>query len=529
MSALTSRGGLGHARKAPAVLSVVVLVLAGCGGTQTSPSQAGGSSAAASRQSITIALPAEPTSLASWEAYGQVTHPVLRNVEEALLNRDPVTNELVGELATSWNQVDPTTWQFELREGVHFHDGSPFNAEAAAFALNHTWSKENGFAIRDYIGPEITASAAGEYVLDVKTQTPDPILPTRLYLSPIFSMKAFQENPESYSTTPVGTGPYRFVEWVRGQHIDLEANPDWWGNESPDAGGKISIPRARFIFREEPDVRLSALQADEAQFARWLPKEQCDQAPQCVGGPGVETIWIRPDIPFPLFQDRRIRLAISLAIDKNAIMNSIVGGGTPAAMTVGPSALGLDPNLQPYPYDPKQAADLVKQAAADGVPTDAQIRLIYNPEYVVHASEIAEVVAQELTEIGLQARIEVQETAQYDETWVVHPVPLDRGMLGLDQHSEELMDLAPTAQSEFTCDSPNSTFCDRKLDSLVKTAVPLTGDEREAALQAVAKYAYEQIYVIPIGQPNLYFGLSEDLNWQVRLDGLILLKEMSFR
>ncbi|MEA2598505.1 MAG: peptide/nickel transport system substrate-binding protein, partial [Thermomicrobiales bacterium] len=172
---------------------------------------------------LIVSMSVEPDTLENWKAYSTDGHPILRNVQEALLNRDPKTNELVGELATSWEQTDERTWRFTLRQGVTFHNGDPFNAEVAAYGINYTWSPEHKFEIYQFIGPDITATAVDEYTIDVATVEPDPILPARLYFSPIPNMKQVQERPDSLVTEPIGTGPYSFVEWNRGQYIRITA------------------------------------------------------------------------------------------------------------------------------------------------------------------------------------------------------------------------------------------------------------------------------------------------------------------
>ena len=96
--------------------------------------------AEAAEREIVIAVPSENVSLMSWQAQVEINSPGLRNVFELLVDRDPETNELVPELATSWEQIAPDRWRFYLREGVTYHDGSPFNAESAAFGINWTWS-----------------------------------------------------------------------------------------------------------------------------------------------------------------------------------------------------------------------------------------------------------------------------------------------------------------------------------------------------------------------------------------------------
>ena len=184
---------------------------------------------------ITISLSAEPATLENWNAYSLDGHPVLRNIFEALLNRDPATNELVGELATAWEWTDDRTVRFTLREGVTFHDGSPFNAQVAADGVNFTWSSENAFDITQFMGPQISAAVVDETTIDVSTEEPDPILPARLYFAPLPNMVQVEERPDSLPNEPIGTGPYQFVEWVRGDHISLTAYPDWWGNGDPEA------------------------------------------------------------------------------------------------------------------------------------------------------------------------------------------------------------------------------------------------------------------------------------------------------
>ncbi len=511
-----------------AVVSAAALLLAGCGMTDDDEPGGDGDSS-----SITIALSEEPRALASWNAYSNDGHPVLRNVEEALVNRDPATNELVGELATSWEQLeDERTWRFTLREGVTFHDGSPFNAEAAAFGLNHVLDPDNAFPMRTFLGPELTATAVDEYTLDVTTEAPDPILPTRLYFVTIPSMKALQENPDDWDSHPVGTGPYKFVAWNRGQSIELEANEDWWGRKDPAAayGSNEQIEKVTFVFRTEAEVRSSMVQTGEADLVRWLTQEQCEQAPKCESAVGVETILLRLDTPHPALADPRVREAIALAFDKSEIINDIMGGGEVAAQIVGPSALGFNDSLQPYPYDPERAKELIAEAKADGVPVDAPLTVAAREGFILRADESIQLIAQALTEIGLtNVSSEMRETAVFEEAWTAgyDAIDPDRGMLGLQSHGNELMDYSSSVEGYYSCRGATSAYCDDELDAMLAEANQLSGDERDAALQEIAAYVYEEIPVVPIGQPNFYFGLVENMDWTPRLDGFLLVKEMT--
>lgn len=477
---------------------------------------------------MVLVLTVEPDTLENWRAYSTDGHPVLRNVQEALLNRDPVTNELVGELATSWEQMDDVTWRFQLREGVTFHNGEPFNAEVAAFGINYTWSPENNFQIYQYIGPDLNATAVDEYTLDVVTESPDPILPSRLYFSPLPSMRQVQEDPDSLPVNPIGTGPYVFSEWNRGQYIRMEANPDWWGHTAEDAHGAVTIQEADFVFRGESAVRAAMVTAGEAHFARFLAPEDCATTPQCETASSVETIFLRLDTMHPAMSDIRIREAIGLAVDKQAIADQLFGGGEPASQLVGPSATGYNPDLEPYPYDMERATQLVEEAAADGVDITAPITVATRQGIYLRNDEFAEYVSNQLNEIGLSAHSEVIEIAQYNEQFDINydDVPEDRGWIATNPHGNEIMDVSSTAQAYYSCDGGSSTYCDPALDEALEAAIPLTGEERVEALQEVTRMYYEDYGSIPVIHMPLNYGLAEGVEWQPRLDGFILLKEM---
>ena len=480
--------------------------------------------------SIVLAMGEEPRTMASWHSYSGPGYPVLRNVEEALLNRDPKTNQLVGELATKWDRPDDTTWRFTLRQGVKFHDGSPFNAEAAAFAVNYTWDKANAFEIRAFIGPEMTAKPVDDYTLDVVTAAPDPILPARLYFSPLVSMKLLKETPDQYPIKPVGTGPYRFVEWVKGQHVKLEANPDWWGNAAADAQGAATIKNITFVPRGEPEVRTAMVKTGEADFARWVSSGQCQDAPVCASGPAVETVFMRLDTQHPALADVRVREAIGLAIDKKTILNSLIGGGTPAGMLVGPSALGYNPALQPIPYEPDRAKQLIAEAKAAGVPIDTPVTVMGRANYVMKINEVAETVAAQLKAAGLpNVKISIPEQAIFQDLFAQKPIPPERGMIAIHMHGNELMDYAATVSSYYASSGKNCTLDDPEVDEMHRKALPLTGAEREKAYQAIAERVAKNKNIIPIGQPNFFYAVSSRLQWQSRMDGFIMLKEMSLK
>jgi peptide/nickel transport system substrate-binding protein len=480
---------------------------------------------------IVISLSAEPATLENWNAYSLDGHPVLRNIFEALLNRDPATNELVGELATAWEWTDDRTIRFTLREGVTFHDGSPFNAQVAADGVNFTWSAENAFDITQFMGPQISAAVVDEVTIDVSAAEPDPILPARLYFAPLPNMVQVEERPDSLPNEAIGTGPYQLVEWVRGDHISLTAYPEWWGNGDPEAAfGQQSIKDVQYVWRPESTVRAAQVTAGEAQIARFLAPDDCETTPVCLEAPSVETIFLRLDTMHPVMGDIRIREAIGLAVDKESLVEQIFGGGQVAAQLVGPSAVGHNEELTALPYDMERAQQLVQEAAADGVPVDMEITVAVRQGAYPRNEELGEYVANQLNEIGLNARTEVIEHAAYQEQYVMpyDEIPTDRGWIGTLGHGNEMMDVSQTFSGYYRCDGGVSTFCDPEIDAMTAEAAVVTGEERNARLAEVTAAFMERIPVIPIVHLPFFYGVAADLNWQPRLDAFMLVKEMSY-
>src|SRR5204863_7506537 len=139
-------------------------------------------------------------------------------------------------------------------------------------------------------GPEFVVKPVDEYTIDLVTESPDPLIPTRMFFGAIVSPRQVKENIAEFPTKPVGTGPHKFVEWVKGQHIKLTANMDWWGRTAPDAGGALTIKDLTFVTRVEREVRTAMVQRGEADYARWVSEDQCKAAPQCKSGVGIETL-----------------------------------------------------------------------------------------------------------------------------------------------------------------------------------------------------------------------------------------------
>ena len=292
---------------------------------------------------IVISLGAEPSTLEWWNAYSIDGHPILRNVFEALLNRDPATNELVGELAESWEWTDDRTIRFKLREGVTYHNGDPLTAEDAAFGINYTWSRKtrstspSSWARRSPRRRSTTSRSTSRRRIPIRSCRPSS---TSRPLPSARQIRGGAGHPGAMSRSAPGR-----TSSSSGRAARKSTSPP-----SPN-GGATADPRGRARRAGDPGrrVRLAAGvvrargagHAGEAQIGRFLSPEDCATTPACKEAISVETVPLRLDTVHPVLKDIRVRQAIAHAIDKEAVVDSLFGSGEVATQLVGPSATGL--------------------------------------------------------------------------------------------------------------------------------------------------------------------------------------------
>lgn len=472
-------------------------------------------------ETISIAALVEPPSLDSANAYNANSRTVMGNVYEGLVGRDGVDNGFVPELATSWQQIDDRTWQFTLRKGVRFHDGSPFDAPAAAAALAWVWSKDNGFQIRALGGPEMTFEAKADHLLEIRTDAADPLLLTRMWQTYVPSAEHIRNHPEQWGQVAVGTGPYKVETWIRGTSITLAANPDWWGDGSADAYGRMQYDTATFLFRPEASARIAALRAGEVDFAERLPGELCKASlgGNCIESPDNTSTYLRLDSTNPVLADRRIREAISLAADRETMGEVLLGGAAPARMIVGPSATGYNPDLPPLLYDMERAKALVAEARTSGVPVDTTpLRIATMSGGFVGNSDIMEVMLESLKQIGLtNIGAEVLERGPaWQDVFIHAPRPIDpaRGLIALHKHTNDPYDFASTVSAFYTCNGRLSVACNPEIDARIAEAVGLVGAARQEALAAIAKLAYDDLWYVPLHLEVRFHGVSDRIRFE---------------
>ena len=203
--------------------------------------------ASAGNRSIKLVIQSEPLSADPNDMERGDALVFKGNVCQSLTDIDPITSNVTPLLATSWDQVDPYTWVFHLREGVTFQDGTPFNADAVVFSVNRALNtSEISNTDKAKVAEDVTPSAVDPLTVKLTTTVPAPSLPREMAFVHMSSSTA---TPAKAKTDyPVGTGPYKFVEWERGQYITVERWDGYWGDQP-------EVEKATVVFRGEPSIR----------------------------------------------------------------------------------------------------------------------------------------------------------------------------------------------------------------------------------------------------------------------------------
>ncbi len=338
----------------------------------------------------------------------------------------PGTVEIEPDLATDWSvSPDGLVWTFKLRQGVTFHDGTPWNAEAAKFNFDRWADAKNPYRPKtgdfEYWGDLLSdifkeARVVDPYTFQLVLKEPSaPLLSNLSIIAFDFASPASikQYGGDGAGLNPVGTGPYKFVEWVRDDHITLVANNSFFRKGLPKT--------ARVIYRVIKDnaARFLALKSGEIQ-ALELPNPddvkiaQSDPNLKVAFRPSFDTGWVWFNLQNQYFKDRRIRQAVAQAINKKAIVEALYAGfGEVADQFMTPVMWGRSSNLKTYPYDPAAARKLLAEA---GYPNGFSVDFWYIPvsrPYFPSGKEIGTAIASDLAKVGIKTNLMTEDWATY--------------------------------------------------------------------------------------------------------------------
>jgi peptide/nickel transport system substrate-binding protein len=341
-------------------VAVSVLVLLGASPSHGQPTN-----------TLVVGLVAEPVALDPAQVTDLNSNRVGRRVVETLVAFAEESTQIVPGLAESWTiSKDGLTYTFKLRKGIAFHDGTAFNAQAVKFSIERQ------------INPEHPANKLGKYpfagyffgnVKAVEVLSDERVAfllkePRASFLAVLTAGAASIVSPTAvlklgpdYPMKPVGTGPFKFVSWDRGQRVVLEKNASYW---------KFPVKLDRVVYRPivEDQARLTELLTGQLDLIVGVPADYVAQLEgnQKVGllkQTGVHVWYLGINNQKKPFDDRRVRQALNYAVDKDAIVRDVLKGtGAPSKGPVQPNTWGAEPALKAYPYDPARAKKLLAEA-----------------------------------------------------------------------------------------------------------------------------------------------------------------------
>ncbi|MGE7923040.1 glutathione ABC transporter substrate-binding protein [Viridibacillus arvi] len=333
---------------------------------------------------------------------------VYEKVYETLVTFDKERN-IKPLLATEWEQVDDLTWNFTLQEGIKYHDGSPFNADAVKTSFDRLLDPKTGSPQKDKLG--MISEIIVEDDTHVTFKLSEPYAPLLSILASnegsILSPKSIKEAPDTLATKPVGTGPFVFDSWKSGQQITLKRNEEYWGE-------KVKIDSVEFKVVPEDATRLAMIESGEAHVSDQVPVTEIDRINGSdklnlfrTDGLAVEYVGFNTSNA-PL-DNVKLRKAISYAIEREAIIEGVYNDvGTLANVAMSPKVFGYTKDVHPYPYDVNKAKELLKEAGYD---KGLKIKLLTNDRK--ERINVAEVIQSQLKGIGVEVEIQVMEYGAY--------------------------------------------------------------------------------------------------------------------
>lgn len=450
----------------------------------------------------------------------QMSMNVYVNIFDSLLKRDA---NMIPQphLATSVVAIDDLTWELKLREGVRFHNGEPFNAEAVKFTIERIFDPATNSALPTWLEGIGEVEILDEHTVRIHTDAPMPLMEQNLTMVyPVPPSYVAEVGNQEFNRSPIGTGPYRLEEWVRDERAVLVANEEYWG-ERPYYDNVV------FRFIPEEASRVAALLAGEVDIVQGVSassKPQIESRPDLdvrqVQAGRVMLLQLDVESENECLQNADVRRAVALAIDNRALIEFVAqGDGFELTTVVNPHNFGHNADIEPHTYDPDQARDLVAAADCEGM------------GFIINATPdrqlLSEAIAGQLQQVGINASVVTYESNVWLDRWRNHTLGGQAFMLGL---LSQTWDADGLLFLRFGCGEPMSYYCDERLDHLVRQARVVVNPQDRVEMYAEAQeIIHGQAPIVPLYGLVANFGVRNDISWEPRADELMYLNEAAPR
>ena len=440
---------------------------------------------------------------------------------EPLTQRIIGSSELRGLSAESWEAVDgdPSHWRFKIREGIEFHNGETFDANAAAVGINFIKMPERGMIYSESLGGPHTATAVDDYTLDIICDVPCPLATTGVrfthFAAPNWYTNASEEERRSEF---ISSDPFKFVEWQRGVKIVTEPYENYW------QGAVTAFPEVTIVWRAEDTVRAAMVKTEEADWAFAIGPQNFDDVPKAVVGESSEVVLLKINSKNrEPFQDANVRLALRHAIDCETLNEQLYRGlGTCRGSPFNDKLTGSRDDIQvPHAFDPASARDLLEKADFHNKWPDFEFKITTRNGRFPRDVEMFEAIAGMWNEVGFNAGVNVVESSIYSNHSNQNDPSSPLFGVGADiiswPHGNETGDTWFSLRN-ITCDHRSGYGCDDFLEMEIQPAGTLSGAEREAKLYELWKYVYDVGLLPGVLELPIVYGVSERLDFTPRAE-----------
>jgi peptide/nickel transport system substrate-binding protein len=464
---------------------------------------------------ITIGIGADaltlmPTAIVDWTTGIMISH-----IYDRTVNYDPDDNFAVGAWLCTIEVIDELTWEMQLvDDNIQFHNGEVLTSEHFKVLLEWVQDEANESHYLERFEPVEEIEIIDDLTWRVTTSEPFPIFPTRLVALEPVPLEYWEEvGDDELANNPVGTGPFMFNEWVRDERLLLDRNPDYWKHD-------VQVDQVEFRFMPEFSSRLSSLLAGEIQIVKDVPidalntVEDNDEARiESIPSSRVNYVALVNNREGSVFEDVRVRQAINYAVDVDAIIDGIFqGNATKMAGSLSEVNANVNPDIEPYPYDPDRALELLEEAGID--PNELEITLDAPQGRYPMDADAAQAIAAELGRIGITVNVQYNEWGTHLDK-IVNRETGDMFYLGWGP----ALEAQGTIEFLFVGDSTYSGYGDPDLEERIREASQTVDPEtRQQLWYELQETIWEDAGWLFLWQQHDIYGVADHVDWQPRAD-----------
>jgi len=470
---------------------------------------------------LTISLGSEVDTLDPQVGNNRISITVAYQLFDTVLDRDPKTSQPVPRLATLVTPVTPTRWRLRIRPDAMFTDGEPVDAAAVKFSLERVVDPIEKSALAGQFRWIKRIVIVDTHTLDLETEKPFPLVKEELTVAFIVPPQYVQSNgAAALAQRPVGSGPYRFVSWERGQRLFMTRNDAYWGK-------KPVIKNLVFVPVSETATRLAGLLSGNADIVRGIPPDQVATIDQSSVARVISAPSIRLDfLVFDAFgragktpvMNKDARLAIAHAIDTRAMVDQLLVGRAVRTCTVAnPMQFGYDSSIPCYAYDPQMSKQLLPQA---GFPNGFEITLNTFSGNAVAVKEVGQAIQGYLSAVGIKANIKhFADAGQFSKDLAAGKLV---GIHLQSAGSYGLFDLQGLYEYGLTDTSTVTYVLDAQLQAwLRETEETVSASKRKQLLSKIQKRINDEVFWYPLWAQKLSIGVSNRVNAEVSSDDIL--------